>query len=178
MLRRWMWRRVKDITLIVAGIFTAAFGLEGFLLPNSFIDGGATGIALLVAEHHESTGWAWPCMLVNIPFVILGYTFLGRRFALKIAFAIVGLAIVIITVHFPVVTHEKLLVGVFGGFFLGAGIGLSIRGGAVLDRHGGTGHIHEPPVPNHHRRLYHCHQRVYFLGGGGTCCRLRWRCIP
>lgn len=131
-LRRWMWRWVKDITLIVAGIFTAAFGLEGFLLPNSFIDGGATGIALLVAGTTKvPLGLA--LLLVNIPFVILGYTFLGRRFALKIAFAIVGLAIVITTVHFPVVTHEKLLVGVFGGFFLGAGIGLSIRGGAVLD---------------------------------------------
>lgn len=131
-LRRWLWRWVKDITLIVAGIFTAAFGLESFLLPNGFIDGGATGIALLVAGTTQ-VPLGLGILLVNIPFVVLGYTFLGRRFAVKIALAILGLAIVISTVHFPVVTHEKLLVAVFGGFFLGAGIGLSIRGGAVLD---------------------------------------------
>lgn len=129
---RWMWRWVKDIFLIVLGIFTAAFGLESFLLPNEFIDGGATGIALLIAGTTQ-VPLGLGILLVNIPFVILGYTILGRRFAIKIAFAILGLALVISTVSFPVLTNDKLLVAVFGGFFLGAGIGLSIRGGAVLD---------------------------------------------
>jgi uncharacterized membrane-anchored protein YitT (DUF2179 family) len=129
---RWMWRWVKDIFLIVLGIFTAAFGLESFLLPNEFIDGGATGIALLVAGTTK-VPLGLGILLVNTPFVILGYTILGRRFAIKIAFAILGLALVISTISFPVLTNDKLLVAVFGGFFLGAGIGLSIRGGAVLD---------------------------------------------
>lgn len=129
---RWMWRWAKDIFLIVLGIFTAAFGLESFLLPNEFIDGGATGIALLIAGTTQ-VPLGLGILLVNIPFVVLGYTILGRRFAVKIAFAILGLALVISTITFPVLTNDKLLVAVFGGFFLGAGIGLSIRGGAVLD---------------------------------------------
>lgn len=131
-LRRWIWRSAKDIFLLVAGIFTAAFGLESFLLPNEFIDGGATGIALLIASTTKIP-LGLGILLVNIPFIALGYNILGRRFAIKIAFAILGLAIVISTITFPVITHDKLLVGVFGGFFLGAGIGLSIRGGGVLD---------------------------------------------
>lgn len=131
-LRRWLWRVFKDIVLMLAGIFSAAFGLESFLLPNGFIDGGATGIALLFAATTQiplSLG----ILIINIPFVLLGYNIMGRRFAFKIALAILGLAIVISTVHFPVLTNDKLLVAVFGGLFLGAGIGLSIRGGAVLD---------------------------------------------
>lgn len=131
-LKRWLWRWFKDVVLIVLGIFTAAFGLESFLLPNGFIDGGATGIALLVAGTTQ-VPLSLGILLINIPFVILGYTIMGRRFAVKIALAITGLAIVISTLHFPIITHDKLLVAVFGGFFLGAGIGLSIRGGAVLD---------------------------------------------
>jgi uncharacterized membrane-anchored protein YitT (DUF2179 family) len=72
-------------------------------------------------------------ILINIPFIYLGYNLIGKQFAIKAAVAITGLAIVIGTVHFPDVTHDKLLVSVFGGFFLGAGIGLTVRGGAVLD---------------------------------------------
>lgn len=131
-LKRWLWRWFKDVVLIVMGIFTAAFGLESFLLPNGFIDGGATGIALLMAGTTQ-VPLSLGILLINIPFVILGYSIMGRRFAIKIALAITGLAIVVSTVHFPIITHDKLLVAVFGGFFLGAGIGLSIRGGAVLD---------------------------------------------
>jgi len=71
--------------------------------------------------------------VVNVPFVILGYHQLGRAFALRSILAIVGLAVVVATVHFPDVTHDLLLTAVFGGVFIGAGIGLSVRGGAVLD---------------------------------------------
>lgn len=131
-LRRWIWRWIKDIFLLVLGIFTAAFGLESFLLPNGFIDGGATGISLLIAGTTKIP-LGVGILLVNIPFIILGYNILGRRFAVKIALAILGLALVISTITFPVITNDKLLVAVFGGFFLGAGIGLSIRGGGALD---------------------------------------------
>lgn len=125
-------RLVKDVFLILLGIFAAAFGLKSFLLPSNFIDGGATGISLLVAE---LTGLPLYLLilLINIPFVILGYTIIGKQFAVKAVFAIAGLAICLAVVHFPDITHDKLLVAVFGGFFLGSGIGLSVRGGAVLD---------------------------------------------
>lgn len=125
-------RLIKDIFLIILGIFAAAFGLKSFLLPSSFIDGGATGISLLVTE---LTGMPLYLLIliINIPFVILGYTIISKQFAIKAVFAITGLAICIATVNFPDITHDKLLVAVFGGFFLGSGIGLSVRGGAVLD---------------------------------------------
>tara|TARA_R110002051_G_scaffold143507_3_gene216429 strand:+ start:10855 stop:11733 length:879 start_codon:yes stop_codon:yes gene_type:complete len=122
----------KDTFFIVIGIFTAAFGLESFLLPNSFIDGGATGISLLIAETADIPLYLL-IIAVNIPFIFLGYKVIGKIFAIKTGFAILGLALVLAVVNFPEVTQDKLLVAVFGGFFLGAGIGLSVRGGSVLD---------------------------------------------
>ena len=123
---------IKDFFLIALGISSAAFGLESFLLPNSFIDGGATGISLLLTEL-TSIPLYLLIVLINIPFIILGLNVISKRFALKASIAIVGLSLVLAFVHFPEITHDKLLVAVFGGFFLGAGIGLSIRAGAVLD---------------------------------------------
>ncbi len=126
------FRLLKDIVLIALGIASAAFGLESFLLPNKFIDGGATGISLLVSELGSIPLYIL-LLLVNIPFIFLGYKVIGKTFAIKTAIAITGLAICVASFHFPEVTHDKLLVAVFGGFFLGAGIGLSVRGGAVID---------------------------------------------
>jgi uncharacterized membrane-anchored protein YitT (DUF2179 family) len=125
-------RLLKDIILISMGIGAAAFGLESFLLPSKFIDGGVTGISLLATELTPIPLYAL-LLVINIPFVILGYTVIGRQFAFKTAIAITGLAVCLASIHFPEVTHDKLLVAIFGGFFLGAGIGLSIRGGAVID---------------------------------------------
>ncbi|NJB85118.1 uncharacterized membrane-anchored protein YitT (DUF2179 family) [Lewinella marina] len=121
-----------DIALIVLGVFLAAFGLEGFLLPNEFIDGGVTGICLLVSQ---TTGipLAFLLVLINLPFLYLARQVIGRKFAIKTALAILLLALVVYFVHFPELTHDTLLVSVFGGFFLGTGIGLSMRGGSVLD---------------------------------------------
>ncbi len=131
-LRKNILRTIRNILLVIAGIFSAAFGLESFLLPNNFIDGGATGISLLTAE---LSGISLSVLLVavNIPFVFLGYKTLGKTFAIKTMLAIIGLAVVVAFVHFPEITKDTLLVAVFGGFFLGAGIGLSMRGGAVMD---------------------------------------------
>jgi len=122
----------RDLVFISLGILSATFGLKGFLIPNNFIDGGATGIALLI---RQLTGAKLGLMLVliNIPFLLLGLGVIGRNFAIKAAFAIAGLALLAAFMNFKTVTDDKLLVAVFGGFFLGAGIGLTIRGGAVID---------------------------------------------
>ncbi|MBK7466975.1 MAG: YitT family protein [Saprospiraceae bacterium] len=125
-------RYSKDIILITIGIFSAAFGFKGFLLTNHFIDGGATGISLLISALTIIPLYIL-LIVVNIPFIIMGYFTIGRTFAIKTALAITGLAFVVATVEFPNVTNDNLLVALFGGFFLGAGIGLSIRGGAVID---------------------------------------------
>jgi len=127
-----VFRGLKDVFLIAGGIASAAFGLESFLLPNNFIDGGATGISLLISELGNVPLYIL-LLLINIPFVFLGFTLVSKNFAIKTALAITGLAICVATVHFPNVTHDKLLVAVFGGFFLGMGIGLAVRGGAVID---------------------------------------------
>ncbi|WP_405369429.1 YitT family protein [Nonlabens sp. Asnod2-A12] len=125
-------RNIKNFILIVIGIFSASFGFKGFLLTNDFIDGGATGISLLLAAITDVPLYAL-IIGVNLPFVIMGYKIMGKHFALKTTLAIIGLALCVAVVPFPNVTDDDLLVAIFGGFFLGAGIGLAIRGGAVID---------------------------------------------
>jgi len=125
-------RFVKDVTLVSIGISLASFGFKGFLLTNHFIDGGATGISLLISELTTIPLYIL-IIAVNIPFIILAYYVMGRPFAIKTALAIAGLSLVLATVTFPNVTNDNLLVAIFGGIFLGAGIGFSIRGGAVID---------------------------------------------
>ena len=122
----------KDLVYILIGILSAGFGLKGFLLSNGFIDGGATGISLLVTE---LTGipLSYLIILVNLPFLILAFKTIGRNFAIKAVLAIIGLAIAIALIPYPEITKDNLLIAVFGGFFLGSGIGLAIRGGAVID---------------------------------------------
>ncbi len=131
-LRITVKRYIKDTILITAGIFSASFGFKGFLLTNHFIDGGATGISLLISALTSIPLYVL-IICINIPFIILGYKILGKPFAIKTALAISGLALCVATVHFPNVTNDNLLVAAFGGFFLGAGIGLAVRGGAVID---------------------------------------------
>jgi uncharacterized membrane-anchored protein YitT (DUF2179 family) len=125
-------RHVKDFLFIILGIFAAAFGLKGFLLTNNFIDGGATGISLLLSSITQVPLYLL-ILLVNIPFVLLAYLLMGKNFAIKTTLSIAGLSLVLATVSFPVVTNDSLLVAVFGGFFLGAGIGFAMRGSSVID---------------------------------------------
>ncbi len=125
-------RQFKDLILITVGIFSASFGFKGFLLTNHFIDGGATGISLLISELTEIPLYIL-IICVNIPFIILAYNVIGKQFAIKSAIAIAGLSFVLAKVTFPNVTNDNLLVAIFGGFFLGAGIGFAIRGSAVID---------------------------------------------
>lgn len=125
-------RQIKNFILITLGIFSAAFGFKGFLLTNHFIDGGATGISLLISALTKIPLYIL-IICVNIPFIILAHQVMGRPFAIKTAMAIAGLALVLAFVSFPNVTDDNLLVAIFGGFFLGAGIGFAIRGGAVID---------------------------------------------
>ena len=125
-------REGAGVALTVLGVLSAALGLKGILLPSRFIDGGVTGVSMLVAELSDAP---LPALIVvfNLPFLYFGYKQVGRGFALKSVAAIFGLAACLAFVKFPVVTDDKLMTAVFGGFFIGAGIGLAIRGGGVLD---------------------------------------------
>lgn len=122
----------QDITLITIGVLLAAIGLKAFLLPNGFLDGGVTGISLLT-NRLTNLSISVLIVLINTPFILLAYRQLSKAFTIKTIAAIVGLAICVALLEVPTITHDKLLIAIFGGFFLGAGIGMSIRGGAVLD---------------------------------------------
>ena len=127
-----IWHKAHDGFFILLSIFSAGFGLKGFLLPNQFIDGGAMGISLLISET-TPLSLSLLVVLVNLPFIVLGYFHIGHRFAIKSTLAILGLALILYLIPYPIITSDKLLIAVFGGFFLGAGIGMAIRGGAVID---------------------------------------------
>lgn len=101
-------------------------------MPNDFIDGGVMGISLLT---NLQTGYPLSLLIIiiNFPFLLVGYKQINPGFSLKSIVAISGLALAVAFIPYPVVTNDKLLVSLFGGFFLGAGIGLSIRGGCVID---------------------------------------------
>jgi len=125
-------REAVNALLIITGIMSAGMGLKGFLFSSHFIDGGVTGISMLLSKVTPLSLSVW-LPVVNLPFIALGYRHLGRAFAVRSALAIFGLAVVIYTMQFPDVTSDSLLTAVFGGVFLGGGIGLAVRGGAVLD---------------------------------------------
>ena len=127
-----MTRELLNALLVVLGILSAGLGLKGFLLPSGFIDGGVTGVSLLMATVTGPPLAFW-LPVINAPFILLGYRALGGAFAIRSALAIAALAAVLALVHYPTITQDRLLDAVFGGFFLGAGIGLAVRGGAVLD---------------------------------------------
>ena len=125
-------REALHVGLIVLGIASAGFGLKGFLLSSRFIDGGVTGVSMLLSEV-LSLPLSILLLVINLPFIALGYRQIGKWFAVRSVLAIAGLAVCLAVVEYPDVTPDKLLTAVFGGFFIGAGIGLAIRGGAVLD---------------------------------------------
>ena len=126
------YRPIKDTIFIIAGIFSAGMGIKGFLVSSHFIDGGVTGISMLLANLFNIPLPIW-LLIINLPFIGLGYRQFGRQFALKSTLGIAGLSLNLALVPYPDVTPDLLLTAIFGGFFIGAGIGLAIRGGAVLD---------------------------------------------
>lgn len=110
-----------------------SFGLEEFLIPNQVIDGGITGISIIFSH---LTGWPIGIFLflLNVPFLIIGYKQIGKTFALSTLFGVTIMSIATTLLH-PVsaVTKEPFLAAVYGGVFLGIGVGLVIRYGGSLD---------------------------------------------
>ena len=124
---------LKDIGYITAGILICGFALKSFLVPNSFFDGGVTGISLLISELYH-INIAYVIIPANIPFIIMGIFQVNGRFAWKTLAAIIGVGVCLQFIPYPEgITHDKLLVCIFGGVFMGTGIGLAIRGGCALD---------------------------------------------
>lgn len=125
-------RNLRDFAFICVGVILASIGLKGFLFPNNFLDGGAMGVSLLL-QILTGLNLSVLIILVNLPFILLGAKQISISFAVKSSLAIFALALLVHIIQVPTITEDKLLIAVFGGFFLGAGIGFSIRGGAVID---------------------------------------------
>jgi len=125
-------RTIRGVILVLIGVLSAGFGLKGFLMPNHFIDGGVTGISLLINAKTKFP-LALSIIVLNIPFLLIGLKQIGKRFSITSIIAISLLALAVAVIPYPAVTSDKLLVAVFGGFFLGLGVGLTIRGGGVID---------------------------------------------
>jgi uncharacterized membrane-anchored protein YitT (DUF2179 family) len=123
---------LTDLFCVVMGILFCGFALRGFLVPNGFFDGGVTGISLELHEFYH-LNIAWVIVACNIPLVIMGAFQVGRQFAIRTFAAIIGLGLCLAFMPYPEITSDKLLVSIFGGVFMGIGVGLSIRGGCALD---------------------------------------------
>lgn len=123
---------VQDFVYTVLGILFCSFALKSFLIPNQFFDGGVTGISLLIHELYE-LNIAYVIVLANIPLIIMGAFQVNRAFAIKTLVAVIGLGLCLQFIHYPQITSDKLLVSIFGGVFMGIGVGLAIRGGCALD---------------------------------------------
>ncbi|MDB5140976.1 MAG: putative rane-anchored protein YitT [Mucilaginibacter sp.] len=123
---------LHDIIYIVVGILFSAFALKSFLIPNKFFDGGVTGISLLISELYNLK-IAYVIVIANIPFIIMGAFQVNRAFAFKTIAAVIVLGLCLLFLPYPQITSDKLLVSIFGGVFMGIGVGLAIRGGCALD---------------------------------------------
>ncbi len=121
-----------EVVQIGIAIFLTSIGLKMFLLPNGFLDGGATGIAILLSKlFYVDISLILP--IVSIPFFVIGFFTLDKRILIKSLLATACLSLVIHFENFEPITNDKLIIATFGGLFLGGGIGLAIRNGAVLD---------------------------------------------
>tara|TARA_R110002050_G_scaffold249589_6_gene387335 strand:+ start:79 stop:969 length:891 start_codon:yes stop_codon:yes gene_type:complete len=123
---------LTEYVQIAIGIILASVGLKAFLLPNGFMDGGVTGIALLV---NRVIGIDISLLLVifSLPFLVLGYYTVSIRIVIKSILSIISFALLIHFGDYGIITEDKLLISIFGGLCLGGGIGIAIRNGSVLD---------------------------------------------
>ncbi|KAA0546983.1 YitT family protein [Bacillus sp. BGMRC 2118] len=122
----------RTITITI-GALLMAVGLEIFLVPNQVVDGGVTGISIMLS-HITGIKLGIFLLLLNLPFVYLGYKQFGKTFAISTIYGIIMLALFTMFFHpIPPFTDDILLATIFGGIFLGMGVGLVIRNGGALD---------------------------------------------
>jgi len=124
---------IQDLFFMVIGVIIAGFALQSFLVPNHFFDGGVTGVSLLIHEiYHYNL--ALVIVIANLPLVAMAYFSVGKRFAVKTFICVSLLGICLFLLPYPAIkTSDNILIAIFGGFFLGTGIGLCMRAGCALD---------------------------------------------
>jgi uncharacterized membrane-anchored protein YitT (DUF2179 family) len=129
------WKQVwsfKNLLLILVGSGLAVLAMKGFMIPNKFMDGGITGISILLHEiFHINISFL--VIILNILFIYLGYKRIGKTFAVQTSIAVILLSVGLLFIDINPITHDKLLIAIFGGILMGTGVGLVIRGGGVID---------------------------------------------
>lgn len=125
--------RIRKYIFLSIGAILASIGLEIFLVPNNIIDGGINGISIISSFlTHISLGIF--IFIFNLPFLILGYSQIGKTFVISTLYAIILLSLGVSFLHpVPGLTQDPLLAAVFGGIILGMGVGMVIRYGGSLD---------------------------------------------
>ena len=129
------WKHIFSPTPIVynlIGVALAAIALEAFMLPNKFLDGGVTGIAILL-NLQFGINLNLLLLALNIPFLYIGYKKIGKTFAIQATISVFLLIGVLEVIEMEPVTNDKVLIAVFGGMLMGTGIGFIIRGGGLID---------------------------------------------
>lgn len=129
------WKEIfhpKNIVLNLVGVAFITLALKGFMIPNKFLDGGIIGISILI---HEITHLPFGILVLalNIPFLFLGKTLLGKTFAIQSLMTFLLIATSMTFVHIDAVTTDRLLIALFGGCLIGIGMGLCIRSGSTAD---------------------------------------------
>ena len=123
---------IKNLLQILVGSGMAVFAMKGFMIPNQFMDGGVTGISILLHEISHINISIF-ILVFNLPFIYLGYKNIGKTFAVQTSLAVILLTLGLLFVNIQPVTTDKLLIAIFGGILIGTGVGLVIRSGGVLD---------------------------------------------
>ncbi len=129
------WKKVfnlKNFAQIAIGTTLSVMAMKGFMIPNKFLDGGITGISILLYELFQ-INISWLVIVLNALFIYLGYRRIGKTFAVQTTIAVMLLALGLFFIDVPAFTHDRLLIAIFGGLLMGAGVGLVIRGGGVID---------------------------------------------
>lgn len=124
---------IKKYTMLFLGSVLAAIGLEIFLVPNQIIDGGVIGISIM-ASYVTQLPLSLFIVILNLPFLYLGYMQIGKTFTISTLFSVLSLAYWVSVFHpIPELTNDLFLAAVFGGIIVGIGVGLIIRNGGSLD---------------------------------------------
>lgn len=124
---------IKNYVMITVGALLLAVAIEKFLIPNQMVDGGIVGISIMLAEITKLK-LAIFLVLLNIPFIYLGYKQIGKTFAFQSAYGIVAASIFTVLFHHAEpATHDPLLAAVFGGIIIGIGVGIVLRNSGSLD---------------------------------------------
>ncbi len=135
--QKFLTNKFKNYFFILLGTLFISLGVVLFFIPNSFTTGGTPGMAILI---HKLTDFSMGTIifLINVPLIALGTKYLGKSFALRTIIAIILISVFIDTFSFlnlQAITHNILLASLFGGAFIGFGVGFIIKGNASA---GGT----------------------------------------